>query len=83
MSHAAAPPGVVSFPSVVRMNQVIGLTGLSRATIYRHMAAGHFPRNFKIGTVASGWLEAEVRSWISERAMSRHSGDFSDHQVAA
>jgi len=77
------PTGVVSLPSVMRMNAVIQCTGLSRATIYRLMGLGQFPRSFKIGTTASGWLESEVRSWVNERASSRQAATSSDRPAAA
>ena len=82
-SFAGAQPGVVSFPSVMRMNAVIQCTGLSRATIYRLMDLNQFPRSFKIGTTASGWLEAEIREWVNERASSRSITDPGERPVAA
>lgn len=82
-SFAGAQHDVVSFPAVMRMNAVIQCTGLSRATIYRLMDLDQFPRSFKIGTTASGWLETEVREWINERASSRLTATRSDRQVAA
>lgn len=68
---------------VIRMKAVMQRTGLSRATIYRLMNAGEFPRSFKIGKVASGWLESEVSAWISERASARQSADLGGYGVAA
>ena len=56
---------------VIRLKAVMQRTGLSRATIYRLMNVGAFPRSFKVGKSASGWLEAEVSAWISERASAR------------
>ena len=64
---------VVGSPSVMRMKTVVQLTGLSRASIYRLMGTDEFPRSFKIGKTASGWLAAEIHSWINDRALSRHS----------
>jgi len=68
---------------VLRLKAVLQRTGLSRATIYRLMNVGEFPRSFKIGKVASGWLEAEVSAWISERASARQSADLGGYGVAA
>jgi len=82
-SFAGAQPGVISFPSVMRMNAVIQCTGLSRATIYRLMGLNQFPRSFKIGTAASGWLDTEVREWVNERASSRLTATRSDRPIAA
>jgi predicted DNA-binding transcriptional regulator AlpA len=44
---------------------------------------GEFPCSFKIGKMASGWLEAEVSAWIDERAMARQSADRSEYPLAA
>jgi len=74
---------IVGIPSVMRMKAVIRCTGLSRATIYRLMNTSEFPRSFKIGKTASGWLETEVRAWISERASARQSADLGGYGVAA
>ena len=37
--------------------------GISRATIYRMMAAGKFPRPVSIGTGAVRWRQADVTAW--------------------
>lgn len=68
---------------VIRLKAVLERTGLSRATIYRLMKVGEFPSSFKIGKVASGWLEAEVSAWIDERASARQSADLCEYAVAA
>lgn len=74
---------VTSIPTVIRIKAVIRRTGLSRATIYRLMSTGNFPRSFKIGAVAAGWLAAEVHAWINERAMARQSADRIEYPLAA
>jgi prophage regulatory protein len=47
----------------IRMPEVEKKTGLSRATIYRHVAAGDFPTQVKIGRI-SAWSEQEILAWI-------------------
>lgn len=39
------------------------MSGLSRATIYRLMKAGKFPRPLSIGTGAVRWRQSEVIAW--------------------
>jgi prophage regulatory protein len=52
----------------LRLPAVIEATGLSRPTIYRHMAAGRFPRPVKLlGERAVAWPEAEVAAWQKAR----------------
>jgi prophage regulatory protein len=52
----------------LRLPDVSGVTGLSRATIYRKIAANDFPRPMSLGVRASGWLESEVQAWLASRA---------------
>lgn len=53
--------------TVLRTPEVTTLTGLSRATIYRMMAADAFPRQRKLGPNSVGWLHGEIRDWINSR----------------
>lgn len=56
---------------VIRMAQVIELTGLSRATIYRHMDKDIFPRPIRLGERSVGWIEEEVLAWLASRVQVR------------
>ena len=38
-------------------------TGLSRATIYRHIKAGIFPRPRKVGPNSVRWRSSELEQW--------------------
>lgn len=49
---------------VLRAAAVCRRTGLSRATLYRYVKAGSFPRPIPLGPRAVGWIEAEVEKWI-------------------
>jgi len=58
---------------VVRMSSLIQRVGLSRASIYRLMDQGVFPKSFKIGNSAIGWDETDIDAWIAERkSATRH-----------
>lgn len=39
------------------------LSGLSRATIYRLIKAGKFPRPLSIGTGSVRWRQSDVTAW--------------------
>ena len=52
---------------LLRLPQVKDLTGLSRATIYRYVDAGDFPRPVKLGTRAVAWHASDVAAWIEGR----------------
>ncbi len=49
------------------MADAIERTGFSRATIYRLMAEGRFPRTIKLSVRAVGWLESDIDNWLNER----------------
>lgn len=48
----------------LRLNAVLDRTGLSRATLYRKIAAGTFPAQYRIAERCCGWREAEVDVWL-------------------
>ena len=52
---------------IIRLKDVITLTGLSRSTIYLRMVQGKFPKKINLGSRAVGWISSEVNEWIDER----------------
>lgn len=48
----------------IRISEVKSTTGLSRSHIYDLISKGSFPRQYKLGERASGWLESEVSDWM-------------------
>ena len=48
----------------LRLNAVLDLTGLSRATLYRKIEAGTFPKQIKIATRCAGWRQSAVNDWM-------------------
>jgi len=52
---------------LIRLPEVMHITGLSRASIYRLSDAGTFPRPRKIGARASAWSSVEIDGWIAAR----------------
>jgi prophage regulatory protein len=51
---------------IIRLKTVLARTGLSRSTIYRKIAEGTFPAQFKISSNGTGWHESEVSRWIAD-----------------
>lgn len=49
----------------LRLWQVCGLTGYSKASVYRGMAAKTFPQNVRLSARVAVWLETEVREWMA------------------
>ncbi len=52
---------------LIRTDEVVRRTGLSRTTIWRRERQGEFPARRRIGENSVGWLETEVDSWIESR----------------
>ena len=61
------PNGNRPVEGLIRLGQVKHLTGLSKATLYRKMSAGEFPRPVRLGVVARAWPLSEVQDWIVQR----------------
>jgi prophage regulatory protein len=51
----------------LRMPEVKKLTGLSRAHIYYLAQQGSFPKPYKLGEKASGWLNSQVIAWMQSK----------------
>lgn len=56
---------------LIRLKEVMHVTGLARATIYKYMKEGYFPRSVSLGANAIAWEESEVEEWILERLRER------------
>ncbi|HKM36070.1 MAG TPA: AlpA family transcriptional regulator [Thiopseudomonas sp.] len=54
-------------PRIMRMAEIIKLTGYGRASIYNFMSEGTFPKSKKLGLRAVGWNSLEVQAWIDAR----------------
>jgi prophage regulatory protein len=52
---------------LLRLRDVVQITGLSQASIYRAMARGDFPRQFAVGSGSVRWDAREVHSWIRRK----------------
>lgn len=52
---------------VIRRAELLRITGISAASIYRWVANGTFPAPRRLGPNATGWLESEVVAWLQSR----------------
>ena len=52
---------------ILRLPAVKNLTGLSRSTIYSHIANQQFPAPISLGARAVGWLEQDIETWLAEK----------------
>lgn len=53
-------------PAFFRMADVMRITALSRATLYRRIAEGKFPPPVHLGGRACGWPPAALQAWIDD-----------------
>ena len=52
---------------LLRRREVERITGMSRASIYRLMRSGGFPRPVKVSETAVRWRESDIMAWIESR----------------
>jgi prophage regulatory protein len=55
----------------MKLKEVIRVTSLSRATIYRLISSGEFPKQIPLGDKSVAWLESEVYGWMENRISNR------------
>jgi len=60
------PHGERVTPAFVRIRDVLRITGLSRPTVYRRIAANRFPSPIHLGGRACGWPYAALQAWIAD-----------------
>ena len=56
---------------IIRLKEVMDLTGLARSTIYKFISADSFPKPISLGDRCVGWLESEVHDWILSKVKER------------
>lgn len=60
---------------ILKLPEVTKVTGLARSTIYKLISENSFPKQIKLTSFSSGWIQSEVDQWINERiALSRNIG---------
>lgn len=53
--------------SILKIDDVMKLTGLGRSTIYILAKQGKFPRPVKLSVRSSGWFEKDVAEWLESK----------------
>jgi prophage regulatory protein len=57
---------------LIRIKEVMKLTGISRAYVYVLAHKGEFPAPVKLTERSSAWVEEEVKQWIESRIQERN-----------
>lgn len=69
--YSYGPNAKVSKNRVLKLKEVISVTGLSRSSIYRKIKEKRFPRSIRLSGQSVGWLEEEIQNWIIDRIAER------------
>jgi prophage regulatory protein len=67
---------------ILRLAQVIDVTGLHKTKIYELQAQGGFPKSVRITAHAVGWVEEEVQAWLTGRLVERKSPAAGAHHFS-
>ena len=49
---------------ILRIATVLDRTGLTRATLYRKIQAGSFPRQIQLSERCVGWRASDIDAWM-------------------
>jgi prophage regulatory protein len=60
--HQAEPS---TLDRLLPMPTVIGVTSLSKATVYRKVGDGSFPAPLKIGKARVAWRQSDIAKWMA------------------
>ena len=63
----ATEGGEMKSNRILRLPEVIRVSGLARSTIYLRVQEKRFPAPIKLSERSVGWVETEVQSWIDQR----------------
>jgi predicted DNA-binding transcriptional regulator AlpA len=64
----------------MRIREVLQLSGLSRATLYREIKSHTFPAPVKLSSRSVGWLQDDVTQWLEARITQRGPAYQANHQ---
>ena len=56
---------------LLRISEVMNLTGLPKSTIYLKIKNNEFPTQLQIGLRSVAWLENEIQDWIINNIQTR------------
>lgn len=67
LTGVSSPMDISLKMSLLKLQQIIQITGLSRATIYRLRKLGEFPQPRKLAPQRVAWLAEDLQDWIESR----------------
>jgi prophage regulatory protein len=63
-----------SVDRLIKIQEVLRLSGLSRSALYASIKKREFPAQVKQSTRSAAWVHNEVVAWVQERANLRNTG---------
>ncbi|MRS17969.1 AlpA family phage regulatory protein [Enterobacteriaceae bacterium RIT692] len=57
---------------LLRIHDVVDMTGVPRTTIYLKMKSKEFPQQVNIGKRSVAWVESEILDWIKSNLEKRN-----------
>jgi len=63
------------YKKILKLPEVIEMTGKCRSGIYQDISNGIFPKQINLGPRSVGWLESEILQWIDARIQARDEGE--------
>jgi prophage regulatory protein len=63
---APPPPLLDGQDRLLRLEEVIKLISVSRATIYRHLGTGSFPAPVRVGLRRIAWRASDINNWFAQ-----------------
>ena len=49
---------------LIRFDEVLAITGISKSVIYEMIRRGEFPRQVRIGQRLVGWHQSDIDAWL-------------------
>ena len=66
---------------LIRLNEVIFRTGLSRSRIYQYINEDKFPANVSLGGRSVAWVDFEITQWIENVIGQRDSNPLYGYDI--
>ena len=70
-------------PRLIRLRDVMRMTGLGRSSVYANVKAGEFPAPIKLSARSAAWVQQEVFDWIDAGTVRRPVDRFGPCEVSS
>lgn len=53
---------------ILRLPELVRITGMCRSSVYRYVSEGNFPKPIKLGIRSVGWRESQINKWLEVKS---------------